>query len=469
MQKIFFSGIGGAGVSALASFMADKGAKVSGSDRSFDTDRSASGSTNKPSHPAYQPLVKKGVAIEPQDGTGIKPGLDLVVFSTAVEKDLPEPKRCAELNLKTMTRPEFLAQLVAEHRTFAVAGTSGKSTTSGMLAFMMKELGLEPNFIGGGRVSQFKSADNLGNSITGESQLLVVEACESDGSIVGYKPEITLLLNLDLDHHSVEKTAEMFQILARNTSKKTIFNADDAHLPGLKLHNSCTFGVDQPAKYKAENLKLNVLSSEFTLNGTKFTVSLPGRYNVYNAVACLASLAEHGIALEKCVQPLKDFRGIDRRFDVHADDGKSFVMDDYAHNPHKLSSMIEMASKIRPRITYIFQPHGFAPTRMMKKEYIEAFVKSLRPEDRVLFLPIYYVGGTVAKDISSDDLAAGVKAGGKNGAVGDREEILASVKAGEAYVVCGARDESLGEFAKAIAKKMKAGRAGVSRETSAQT
>lgn len=469
MKKIFFSGIGGAGVSALASFMAEKGAQVHGSDRSFDTERSAGGATKGQCHPAYAPLVKKGVTIAPQDGTGIIKDFDLVVFSTAVEKDLPEPKRCAELGLKTMTRPEFLAQLVAEHRTFAVAGTSGKSTTSGMLAFMMKELGLEPNFIGGGRVSQFKTPDNLGNSITGSSKLLVVEACESDGSIVEYRPEYTLLLNLDLDHHSVEKTAGMFRILAQNTAKKTIVNADDEHLPGLNLPGAITFALDKPAKYKALNLELKVLSSEFTLNGVKLTVSLPGRYNVYNALACLATLAEFGVKLEDCVQPLKNFRGIDRRFDVHADDGKSFVMDDYAHNPHKLSSMMEMARKIRPRITYIFQPHGFAPTRMMKKEYIEAFAKNLRPEDRVLFLPIFYVGGTVAKDISSDDLAEGVKAAGRNGAVGDREAILANAKPGEAYVVCGARDESLSEFAEAIAKRMKAGRAGVKLESSAST
>lgn len=460
MKKIFFSGIGGAGVSALASFMVEKGAEVHGSDRSFDQDRG---------HPAYGPLVRKGVKIAPQDGTGIEPGFDLVVFSTAVEKDLPEPKKCAELGLKTMTRPEFLAELVASHRTFAVAGTSGKSTTSGMLAFMMRELGLEPNFIGGGRVAQFKSPENLGNSVTGKSDLLVVEACESDGSIVEYRPEYTLLLNLDLDHHSVEKTAEMFRALAKNTRKKTLVNADDEHLPGLQLPGAVTFGLEKPAKYKATGLELKVLSSEFKLNGVSFTVSMPGRYNAYNALACLATLAEFGMRLEHCVQPLKNFRGIDRRFDVHADDGKSFVMDDYAHNPHKLASMMEMARLIRPRITYIFQPHGFAPTRMMKKEYIEAFAKGLRPDDRVVFLPIFYVGGTVAKDISSDDLAAGVKAGGKNGTTGDREAILAAAKPGEAYVVCGARDESLSEFAAAIAKRLKAGRAGVKLESSAST
>ncbi len=444
-MKIFFSGIGGAGVSALASFMADQGHTILGSDRSFDTDKN---------HPAYAPLVAKGVKIFPQDGSGIDGSLDLVVFSTAVEKDLPEPKRASELGIKVKTRPQFLADLVASYETFAIAGTSGKSTTSGMLAFMMKELGLAPSFIGGGRVPQFKSASNVGNAISGTSKLLVVEACESDGSIVDYRPMCSVLLNLDLDHHSVEKTAGMFTVLARNTSKKVIVNADDAHLAALGL-KAATFAIDEKADYRAENLVLKPLSSEFTVRGVKFTARLPGRYNVYNALACLAALVEHGVKLVDCVKPLESFRGIERRFDVHTDDGKSFVMDDYAHNPHKIASMMQMATKIRDSITYIYQPHGFAPTRMMKKEYIASFAANLRPADKLLLLPIFYVGGTVAKDISSKDIADGVVAAGKRADVASREDILAKARIGDSYIVFGARDESLSDFAESLAKKLR--------------
>ena len=447
-MKIFFSGIGGAGVSALASFMAEKGHSISGSDRSFDADKS---------HPAYGPLVAKGIKILPQDGSGIDPSLELVVFSTAVEKNLPEPQRASELNIPVKTRPEFLADLVASHKTFAVAGTSGKSTTSGLLAYMMRELNLNPNFIGGGRVSQFKQDGNLGNAITGNSNLLVVEACESDGSIVTYKPEFTILLNLDLDHHSVKETANMFVTVSKNTAKKVLVNSDDIHLATLNIPNSVTFGLESPAKYRADRITLKPLSSEFYLGGVAFTVNLPGLYNVYNAVACLATLAEFGIPLQDCVKPLESFRGIDRRFDVYLNDGKSFVMDDYAHNPHKIASMMEMASRIRPAVTYIFQPHGFAPTRMMKNEYIEAFAKNLRVSDRLILLPIFYVGGTVAKDISSEDVARGVAATGKQAQVKSREEILAAAKPGESYIVFGARDESLGAFAKSIAEELNGG------------
>lgn len=442
-MKIFFSGIGGSGVSAIASYMAEKGHEVIGSDRSFDMDKS---------HPAYAPLVAAGVKIVPQDGKGIDESLELVVFSTAVEKDLPEPRRCAELGIPVKTRPAFLAGLVSSHKTFAVAGTSGKSTTSGLLAFLLRELGLEPNFIGGGRVSQFKHHGRLGNSLAGKSDRLVVEACESDGSIVDYRPEFSLLLNLELDHHSVEKTAGMFRTLAANTAKRTVINADDAHLLGLNLSGAASFGLEnRQADYFADSVKLEPLAGEFTVRGVRFRVNMPGRYNVYNALAALAVLAEAGVALEKCVKPLAAFRGVDRRFDVYLDDGKGFVMDDYAHNPHKIEAMMGMAAQIRSGIRYVFQPHGFAPTRLMKREYIEAFARALRPSDRLFLLPIFYVGGTVAKDISSDDLAHGVNELGGKAAVATREEILAAAKPGESYIVFGARDESLGAFAASLA------------------
>jgi UDP-N-acetylmuramate--alanine ligase len=448
-MRIFFSGIAGSGVSALASFMADQGHEVSGSDRSFDLDKL---------HPAYAPLTGKGVKIVPQDGSGIHAGLDLVVFSTAVEKDLPEPRRCLELGLTTQTRPEFLADLVAKHETFAVAGTSGKSTTSGILAYLLRELGRDPSFVGGGRVSQFKHQGNLGNAISGKSRLLVVEACESDGSIVTYRPSLTLLLNLDLDHHSVEKTAEMFQILCANTARKVIMNSDDSNLRDLNLSGVATFGIEQACDYQAEAIDLKPLSSEFTVRGTRFRTNLPGLYNVYNALACLATLAEFGIPLDDCAKPLESFRGIDRRFDVYLNEPRaSFVMDDYAHNPHKIASMMEMTRQIRDSITYVFQPHGFAPTRMMKLEYIAAFAKNLREQDCAVILPIFYVGGTVAKDISAEDLANGIRRLGKKAISATREEVLAEAKPGESFVVFGARDESLSEFAESVAKAVMGG------------
>jgi UDP-N-acetylmuramate--alanine ligase len=193
--KIFFSGIGGSGVSAIAGFMADKGHTVCGTDRLFDRD---------PGSRLCRLLKSKGIVVVPQDGSGLDSSFDAAVFSTAVEKDNPDFVRAERLGITIRTRPEYLAEIVSGFRTVAVAGTSGKSTVSGMLAFLMSRLGMGPNFIGGGRVQQFRIPDNPGNWIAGDSDMLVIEACESDGTIVHYRPAYTIISNLDLDHHSIK-------------------------------------------------------------------------------------------------------------------------------------------------------------------------------------------------------------------------------------------------------------------------
>jgi len=444
--NIFFSGIGGSGVSAIAVFMADKGHMISGSDRAFD---------NNPNHPTCIALKNKGIAIVPQDGSGITKSLDLVVFSTAVEPDKPEYSKARLMNIPIMTRPEFLAQIVAEYKTIAIAGTSGKSTVSGMLAYLMTRLGLEPNFIGGGRVKQFKNASNPGNSIAGRSDLLVIEACESDGTIVNYRPEHSVILNLDLDHHAVDKTAAMFDALLENTRGKIVINADDSHLAALsslRAKDAARFGISQPAKYKATNVMYDNFSTKFSLSGQVFRLSLPGEYNLSNALACIALLSEIGMQYKDIAGVLPDFSGIERRFDVHLDDGTRLVIDDYAHNPHKITALMSAVRPLRGKICYIFQPHGFGPTRLMKDGYIDAFSRGLRNSDHLILLPIYYAGGTADKDISSNDLALGIVKNGKSAeSVKDRNEVIRGLDKWDNYVVMGARDDTLSAFTRSIA------------------
>ena len=444
-MKIFFSGIGGSGVSAIAAFMADRGHIILGSDRAFD---------KNPEHPAFKALKAKGVNIAPHDGSGINNSFDFAVFSTAVEPDQPEYLKARSLGIPIKTRPEHLAEIVSEFKTIAVAGTSGKSTTSGMLAFLMKQLGLKPNFIGGGRVKQFKTETNPGNSITGNSDILVIEACESDGTIVNYKPEHSIILNLDLDHHSIDKTAMMFETLVKNTADKIVVNADDDNLKDIDIKDTITFSIDSPSNYKADNIIYKPFSTDFSLKETKFSLPIPGSYNLYNALSCIALLSEIGIPLKAIADVLHEFSGIERRFDVHLNDGKKLVIDDYAHNPHKIDALMRTAKSLNNSVCYIFQPHGFAPTRMMKNEYIEAFAENLRASDHLILLPIFYAGGTVAKDISSKDLADGIMAKGKSAEVKDRNEVLKKLNEWDNYIVMGARDETLADFAREIASSL---------------
>jgi UDP-N-acetylmuramate--alanine ligase len=447
MSKIFFSGIGGSGMSAIASFMADRGHTVIGSDRLFD--RNAD-------HPIKKILQSKGIAIVPQDGSGVNDSLDFAVFSTAVENDQPDILKAEQVGIPIKTRPQYLSEIVSEFRTIAVAGTSGKSTTAGMLTFLLDRLGMGPNFIGGGRVRQFRNRSNLGNSLSGSSDLLVIEACESDGSIVDYHPFYSIILNLSLDHNSIAETADMFRILSRNTKKFVVMNGDDENLNLYRFDNLIRFSIETDSKYRAKAITYEPFGTLFQLYDNPFRLSLPGKHNLYNALACIALMAEMGVALRDIAEILPDFSGIERRFDICLNDGKHLVIDDYAHNPHKITSLMETMKKIRGSFCYIFQPHGYGPTRLMKREYIETFARNLRGDDHLIILPIYYAGGTSVKDISSEDLCEGIKVAGKSAEVMHERSLLFSrLEEWDNYVVFGARDDSLAEYAAEIALRLK--------------
>ena len=444
--KIFFSGIGGSGVSAIASFMSDRGHKVVGSDRNFD-----SGFGN----PLCTILKSKGITIVPQDGDAIDRSFDFALFSTAVEHDMPEFKKAISLGIPIKTRPAYLAELSAEFKTIAVAGTSGKSTAAGMLAFLMNRLGLNPNFIGGGRVKQFKTETQPGNALAGDSDILVIEACESDGTITAYIPEHLILLNLQLDHHAIDTTAGLFKNIIDNTKESIVINTDDQNLQKITTKDAVTFSIDSPSKYRATDISLKPFRTDFSLNDIHFTLALPGKYNLYNALSCITILSEMGIPLDNIASILHEFEGIERRFDVHLKTRKYLVIDDYAHNPHKIASLMAAMKNIRKGICYIFQPHGYGPTRMMMNEYINAFAQNLGDSDHLILLPIFYAGGTAKKDISSHDLADGLKNKGKSvEVIGKREEIPGILHKWNTYVVFGARDETLSDFARQIAKAL---------------
>jgi UDP-N-acetylmuramate--alanine ligase len=446
MAKLFFSGIGGSGVSAIASFMADKGNLVTGSDRVFD---------KVPDHPVSGILKAKGITIAPQDGSGIDTSFGCAVFSTAVEHDQPEFEKARELGIPVKMRPEYLCEIVSSYQAVAVAGTSGKSTTSGMLSYVMAKLGMKPNFIGGGRVKQFRNQRNLGNSLSGESDILVFEACESDGTIISYSPSYSIIANLNLDHNPIVKTAEMFEILGRNTKKEVIVNGDDKNLARCYFDKPVKFSIDNDSQYRAESVTYHPFSTDFQVHTVPFHLRLPGRFNLYNALACIAMLAEMDVRLEDTAACISEFEGIDRRFDIHLHTERYLVVDDYAHNPHKIAALMETVKKIRERICFIFQPHGFGPTRLLKKEYVEIFAENLRPDDHVMMLPIFYAGGTSVKDISSEDLCREIRSAGKDAEVlAVRSLLFRRLNEWDTYIVFGARDESLSDYAQEIAKRL---------------
>ncbi len=430
-------------MSALAGFLAEKGHNVSGSDRLFDA---------APDSRLFERLKRGGIEIVRQDGSGIDGSFDLAVFSTAVERGNPDRKRAEELGLPVKTRPEYLAETVSRFRTVAVAGTSGKSTTSGMLAFLMERLGMDPCFIGGGRVKNFVTERRAGNYLSGRSDWLVIEACESDGTIVDYKPVHSIILNLGLDHHSISETAHMFKKLCENTSGLVITGGDDENIVRWGLNGPINFSIERESPYRAENVEYHRLSTAFTVRGRKFTVPLPGKHNLYNAVACIAFLSELGVPLEDTGEVLRGFSGIERRFDIRLDDESYLVIDDYAHNPDKIFNLMQTMKLVSRSVCYIFQPHGYGPTRLLREGYIETFVANLRESDYLFLLPIYYAGGTSARDISSENIVEAVAASGKQAsAMGERRRIFGLLGNWQSYVIFGARDDSLSDYAEEIA------------------
>ncbi|MFQ3573000.1 MAG: Mur ligase family protein [Thermodesulfovibrionales bacterium] len=448
-KRIFFSGIAGSGTSALAFFYAKKGFLVSGSDRLFD---------KNPDHSLLNVFRNNNIMIFPQDGSGIEAETDTFVFSTAVEDNNPDILKAKRLGIKMMTRPEFLSQMVKQYKTVAIAGTSGKSTTSSMLAFLMYELGLKPNFIGGGRMRHSKThpqdekCNITTNYLIGDSDILIIEACESDGSIVNYFPESTILLNLDLDHHKIEDTKRMFERLIENTDGKVLYNADDKNLNFVESYpRSRRFALMQSSDYTPRDMVFEGFGSRFRIRDVEFKISLPGRHNLINALACITYLSDAGIDLRSIAGVIHKFSGVERRFDIYLDDHRGFVVDDYAHNPHKISFLMETISMLKDRVCYVFQPHGYGPTRLMKDGYIETFCKHLRNEDILLILPIYYAGGSASKDISSKDLSDAISKTGKVArSLTSREEVLNMSQTYKNFVVFGARDDTLADLAKAI-------------------
>lgn len=443
-KKIFFSGIAGSGLSALALFMAYKGQEVSGSDRQFDAGQGTG---------MLKTLQNAGVEIFRQDGSGIRDDLDLTVISTAVEKDRPDILRTRELGVKLISRPEFLASISAEHDSIAIAGTSGKSTVSGMLGHTMHALGMEPGLISGGRVKNLRTDSNPGNVLHGGSAILVMEADESDGSIVNYRPMHSVVHNLALDHHSVRETASMFSTLMRNTQGTVALNADDSRVMSLAQGTELTYSVRASSDVRATDVALEGTQSTFSVEGQRVNLKIPGLHNVYNALSALSMLKVHGANMAHAAQALSEFRGIERRFDIHSKGDGTLVVDDYAHNPHKIEALMHTISNISKQAAYVFQPHGFGPLGLMLNEYAEVFNRLVREGDALFILPVYYPGGSTSKGIGSEDLQAlcpGSYAPARRAGLLDL--IGQNPRKFDCITVFGARDESLSELASEIAE-----------------
>lgn len=443
----FFIGIAGSGMSAIAQYLKGIGKNVSGSDRFF-----VEGESNE----TKEKLEAEGISCFVQNGEGITSATDLIVVSTAIEDTVAEVKKAKELGIPFMKRSELLAMIAASKRTIAVAGTSGKSTTSAMLFDILEHAGYDPGIISGAGLVSLIKRGKIGNAKVGNGEWLVIEADESDGSIVQYKPELGLLLNIDKDHQEIDELMGLFRTFRDNCK---MFSVNQAHplAKQFSQHEQQDFSADPDsfAGYMTTDFKQEGLTIRFKIHEVDFSLNLVGKHNMENALAAVAVANGIGVPLETCAEALRKYEGIYRRQQVYGKKNGVWFIDDYAHNPVKCAAAIEACQPVAPKVIAWFQPHGYKPTKFLRDDFVKEISRVLKPKDEIWMSEIFYAGGTAVKDISANDLINDLKAMGKSAFfVENRNDFLSAVRPHFTddcvLLLMGARDPSLEQFAKIV-------------------
>jgi len=447
--SLHFVGILGSGMSAIAQYLQWSSVTITGSDRL---------SNNENTQRVQDTLESIGCRIFAQDGSGITQTTGAVVVSTAIEDSNPDIAMAHELNLPVFHRSDVLAACVNTKKTIAVAGTSGKSTVTALLFHLLSECGKNPSVITGANLHSLVDKGYIGNAYHGDSDLLVIEADESDGSLVKYNPYISVFLNLSKDHKPVPETRSLFETLAQQ-SQHVLYNTDDQELHSMQA--AASFGFSETAEFSPDASSTDSSSATVTKDGQTYTLPFPGKYNQYNLLASLHVCSLLDCDHQALVSAVSTYPGIQRRFDRIKTHRGTLVIDDYAHNPDKIHAALQTVQKMAPRVFALFQPHGFGPTKFLLKEFIDVFNEQLRKDDTLYLLPIYYAGGTVAKDISSHDITDGLTKSTATIITPDNRDdiiphIISNVQPDDIVISMGARDPSLPSYAQKIAHALDA-------------
>ena len=426
MAKRHLIGIGGVGMSALATALVKLGDEVTGADRTLGT-------------PNIKFLESLGVRVFPDDGSGVDGATDEVIVSTAIEETNAGLKKAKEHGIPVTHRAKALARTLGAYKLVAVVGTCGKSTVTAMLGHVLAECGLDPMCVNGANVPGWEGAVRFG-----KGQYAVAEVDESDKSLVAFKPYATVVTNASADHYSKEEMDE-------------VFNAFVKDLPGPLID-----GREEGSGKKDQGLVIRNQGS-----GEEWVTPLPGKHNLQNAALAAKMALALGCKCDDIKKALATFRGVERRLQLISQPLNlstaqlPFVYDDYAHNPEKLHAMwTTLAEKHPEGICVIWRPHGYAPLRKMMDALAAMFVETVRPQDALLLLPVYDAGGTTDRSVNSDALLSEVE---KRGGGGQRCVLVSDLNAayewcrahkGEyaAFVTCGARDPGLPVLAKRLSE-----------------
>ncbi len=469
-KSYFFVGIGGSGMLPLAEIVAAQGCTVAGSDRSLDQGRLGA---------KFEALAAQGIGLHAQDGSGLVSGNQIVVASAAVEATVPDIIRATELGCARMTRAELLAELFnAAPVSIGVGGTSGKSTVTGMIGWILDQCGRDPTIMNGAVMKNYGSGSRVG-----AGKMFVSEVDESDGSIALYRPTVAVLNNVAVDHKSMEELRLLFaDFIGRAGS--AVVNADNAEAmalssprrrPGPLDGDNALATTETPA---SAGVTLFGCLGQATLqatdiivypDGVTFTVTdhssqtisaarliVPGRHNVSNALAAIGTVLRAGIGLEAAVAAIATFSGLKRRMETVGTANGVTVIDDFGHNPDKIAATLSALHAFPGRLLLYFQPHGYGPLKKMGRELADSFVANMAPGDVLLVNDPAYFGGTVDRSVGADALVAMI--GDAAHYIPERDDcgarLLDLARPGDRIIVMGARDDTLSLFAQSLLDRL---------------
>jgi UDP-N-acetylmuramate--alanine ligase len=454
-NSYFFCGIGGSGMFPLAMIVAARGDSVSGSDRGHDQGRSAE---------KFQWISDQGISLFPQDGSGVRTG-QILVASAAVEDSVPDVAAALRLGLPRMTRAQLNAQLFnAADQSVGIGGTSGKSTVTGMIGWILEKEGRRPTVMNGAVMRNFSTPETpYASALAGDAASYVSEVDESDGSIALYQPDVAVVTNISLDHKSLDELHALFGDFAAK-ARVAVINADDLEsAPLMNGSNVSSFGFADSASMRGSDFTPLADGSSFTATyaGTSAHVRLtmPGRHNAANALAAMAAAAALGIPLARSSAALAQFKGLARRYEVLGQAAGVTVIDDFGHNPDKVAATLSAAKEVAGRLILFFQPHGYGPLRQMGRELAASFAQGMGADDQLFVCDPVYFGGTVDRSIGSDSFVRDIQAQGGNAVhIPSREDcgaaMLAAAQSGDRIIILGARDDTLTEFGYELLAKL---------------
>ena len=450
IQRIHFIGIGGSGMSGIAEVLINQDYEVSGSDPS--------------SNRVTDHLKTLGADIRHNHSAENVSGKHVVVVSSAISDDNVEVQAAREQSIPVIPRAEMLAELMRMKYGIAIAGTHGKTTTTSLVATVLAAGSLDPTVVIGGRIKNMG-----GHAKLGQSQYLIAEADESDGSFLKLSPTLAVVTTLDEEHMDFYLTMEnMKSTFLQFLNRIPFYGAailcmDDANLQSLLPRiekRTITYGLKSQADYTARNISVEGLKTYFTVyhHGKKLGKILSGalgRHNVCNTLAAVAVGMELNMDFPTIAESLKTFTGVQRRFEILKQSESLIIVDDYGHHPVEIQATLSTAKEVWPdrRLVIVFQPHRYSRT----KHLMESFFSSFSDADQLLLLDIYSAGEEAEEGIHSQRIAEGVKEFGHKNVeyIGSTQSVIPHLqkilKPGDIVMTLGAGN--IGELSHRLASR----------------